>query len=692
MDRNLVKRLKNDKGLRGKLAKLVRDYIALGFNSVGYWTSEFDAAHDMLNAYAPLSKSDFEKLEKGHPRRFVLPMTATQVTTMTTFVCQTLFGQDTPHKVEGRGTEDEIPAEYVNGLLRWNAEQQPTYLLGYLWIQDALTFNRGIFYTTWRPIRKPVVEVVDVQEVDEDGEPLLDEAGQPVTFQSTKMSFKESGGFAGYDLVSPYDWCCDPAVPLWRMQDGRFAGHRFKRPWIELKRRSTLEPDNPNYVFDWAVEELKTKKRPAADLISTIGSNSGTGGIRSDTLMSRSQYERQRTVSPMTNDAANKEDPGTCDCVELWVRLVPADYDLSEDTEPVIWQFILAGDDTLLAAQPSTYAHDQFPYSVGEGRPSGHYQFSPSWAFMLKGLQDHIDWLKNRHQEALQRTVGNVFVADPDKVDLEDFLNPDKEGLIIPIKPAGRGMKISDMIQQIPIKDLTENFPAEMASFVSYSETVTGANNFMQGSPGGADSATEFAGVQQMSAGRLASVARLLSVQGIVPQTRQIVSLFQQLLEIDQAVRYTSDPVSTPNTLVGIKSLMVSRDSLQGEFDFIAHDGTLPGTDGRKVAAIAQIMQTAGMFPQIFAPAPGNIDPRQLVFAGAKAAGVDVSQFTYDDVGVTTGVQGAVSAATGGIVPDVPPQGGGMPPGPMPAMPAVPELSVPPGLPVGPPQIRPSNF
>ena len=67
-----------------------------------------------------------------------------------------------------------------------------------------------------------------------------------------------------------------------------------------------------------------------------------------------------------------------------------------------------------------------------------------------------------------------MFVADPDKVDLEDFLNPDKEGLIIPIKPAGRGMKISDMIQQIPIKDLTEHFPAEMASFVSYSETVTG--------------------------------------------------------------------------------------------------------------------------------------------------------------------------------------------------------------------------
>ena len=173
MDRVTIHRLGDD-AVYKRISTTVREYLQLGTNNVEYWSGEWDYAHDMLMAYASLTKNDFENLDKGHPRRFILPMTATQLTTMGTFIAQVLFGDDQPHKVSGRGPEDEVPAEHLNTLLKWNAEQQPTYNIGYLWVMDCLTYNRGIMYNSWAPIFKPVREYVSVEipgEVDEEGNP-----------------------------------------------------------------------------------------------------------------------------------------------------------------------------------------------------------------------------------------------------------------------------------------------------------------------------------------------------------------------------------------------------------------------------------------------------------------------------------------------------------------------------------------
>ena len=195
MDRALAVKLK-DKQYHERLAKLVREYATLGFRNVEYWAPEWDSAHDLIMCYAPLTKVDYEKLEKGHPKRFVLPMTATQVTTMTTYIAQVLYGDSSPHKVEGRGPEDEVPAEHVNTLLKWNAEQQGTYVLGNLFVQDVLTFNRGIFYNSWQPIQKPESYEVEVEVPGEFGED-----GQPVKYMSTRRRMKTIGGYCRMELV-----------------------------------------------------------------------------------------------------------------------------------------------------------------------------------------------------------------------------------------------------------------------------------------------------------------------------------------------------------------------------------------------------------------------------------------------------------------------------------------------------------
>ena len=683
MDRALQRKLDRDKAFATKLGKFVRDYADLGWKNVEYWAPEWDAAHDLLMCYSSMSKKDLESLEKGHPKRFILPMTATQLTTMTVFVAQSLFGDSSPHKVEARSPKDEVAAEHMNTLLTWNAEQQPTFLLGYLFCQDVLAYNRGIFYNGWAPITRPERYAVEVEI------PGAEPEDEPEKYQQTRTRQKKVGAYAKMELVSPHDWCADPTVPLWKAQEGRFMAHRFKIAWVELERRSKLDPEDPSYVLPSAVEMLRKKKRTNNALPASLLGAASTTGTRPGQSMSRSYYERMRITGPLTGESVNASDPGVISCVEMWVRLVPRDQGIHDGADSTVFQFILANGDTILAVNESTYDHGMFPYSYAEGRPGGHYQFAPSWAFLLKGLQDHVDYLKNRHQEALQRTIGNIFVANPEYVDIEQFLDPDREGLILPLKPGAAGMKISDVVHQIPIKDLTERFPEEMQSFVSYSENVTGANNNMQGTSDGRGSATEFAGTQQMAAGRMASVARLISTQALVPQSKQFVSMFQQFMEDTQLIRYQPDPFSSPPELMSLPFLEISHDTVQGEFDFIAHDGSLPNSDAKKVAAITALLQSAAVFPQAFAPGPGNIDPRQLILEGARAAGLqNIERFFYSPTGVQSGVQGQVSAATGGQISAAP---GGQPPGPPPATPQLPDVALPSYPSALPPEARPQN-
>jgi hypothetical protein len=744
MDKLLAKRLESDKDFRARLVKLAKDYLKIGRDSLAYWSNDFDTAYDILSCYSALTKKDMESIERGHPKRYILPMTATQITTMTTYVSQVLFGQETPWKVDGRRPEDELPAEFVNNLLRWNAEQQPTYLLGYLWCQDCIAVNRGVFYNSYAPIFKPEMinmPVEDPADIDET-------TGKPRTYMRPTRKNKVVGSYCRMELVSPYDFVCDPSLPLWRQQEMRFNGHRTVIPVTELRRRSKLPTDHPQYVLPSAVEELVTKaKKGVAQADAAVPSLPGVLPNPAEIRLSRTAYERTRALQPTGNVQADKNDTGNVECWELWVRLVPSEnqiyadtepgkavdtgvnqlntgtpdlrpeatppanlnvsaddnpsangnftQDVSQTEEPVLFQILISGGDVLLSINESTYEHGMYPYTLAEGRPNAHFQFSPGWVQILKGIQDYVDWLKNRHQEALSRTVGNIFFYDPEYVDVSDFMNPDKEGLLIARKPESKGQKTDDIFKQIPIKDMTENFLEEAMEFIKFSQSVTAADNGMQGNVPGGDqpSATQFSGTLQMGAGRMTSIARLLSSQGLVPQAKQFVSMFQQFLDKTQIVRFQpSDPTSVPPELQSAAAISISRDAIAGEYDFIAHDGTLPGTDGRKVAAIAKLLEVAAAFPQVFTEQPGNLDPKKLILAGAKVSGLNVENYLFDKNSSPSAPPGPPGAPP--LPPGVPPIPPGAPiqqPGPKPLIPTLPPIAPPMLKPIAPVQPRPGN-
>src|ERR1044071_4582855 len=99
------------------------------------------------------------------------------------------------------------------------------------------------------------------------------------------------------ELVSPYDFVCDPTLPLWRLNEMRFCGHRTVMPVTELRRRSKLNASHPSYVMPWAVEELVEKaKKGVAQADAAVPSLPGVLPNPAEIRLSRTAYERTHAL------------------------------------------------------------------------------------------------------------------------------------------------------------------------------------------------------------------------------------------------------------------------------------------------------------------------------------------------------------------------------------------------------------
>lgn len=735
MDPLVAKRLNENSPLyeptlKDKISRNGRDYIAAGLGTLSYYICDFDCCNDIVQCWAPVglgntatgtagagpSATTASSLDRTSPFAFIHPMAATEMETLATFISQILAGGPTTRKVEPRRDQDEASANMVNELLQWNDDQQPTYLQTFLWCKDALVFNRGIAYDHWQPIFD-----VELEEVDEEMpyEPQKFTRGankgqekpkpsnwEPETFKRYRKTMKEVGGFTKIDLISPYDFICDPSMPITRFQEGRFAGHRVLMTWLELERRSKLDPTDYEYVLPEVVKKLK-KGNPSNGVNSITPSGASNNGRNS-----RSYFERTtRGGGPVGimggSDKINKHDGGIVECWLLTVKMSPKALNLYEDdTTPTLIEILIAGETNLLSVNILPNRHNQFPYAVGEARPNAHFQFSPSWTMIIKPIQDYVDMLKNRHRDAIMSSItgGSVYIYDPVCIDIEAFLDPRKQGMVIPLTEQGRGKPIESIFKQIPTQDMTAKFHEEMLMWISQADTAVGSQAYMQGSIGGDKrdpTATEFAGTQQMGTGRVSTIARNLSVSALVPQTRRIVMNAQQFMPDSQTVRITGDRRDFNSDGPLQKFIEIRRDKnaftaggeqdpdeptkitppdprrnlpdIQGEFDVTVSDGSLPGTDARKTAALSRAMEASGQqqFAEVFDNTiPGSLDLKLIVFEAFQSAGMRVDNFRVTREQAMKNLEMKQQATGGGITPPAPPQDpNAAPAGPPPAAP-----------------------
>ncbi len=642
-----------DAAFAKQLGTIARQYIDAGLAALNYVIPDFDCISDKVQMFAPIDNpTTYAKGDRNAAINFIHPELYTEMQTLCTFLAQILFGGEQARSVEAKNEEDDNAAEAINALLAWNDAKIGIYLKGWLWIWAAVVYNRGVMYektaqdvnVSWEEIEEADITKEKVHGMNKAGQPRFNQKGEPIMVYPTRTRFRKKRTYSGFfndvDLVSPYDFICDPTPPVSQLQEkARFMGHRVLIPWNELKRRSELDPDDDQYVLPEVVKKVKIQKGNVVTPGAIGGTQSGSQNC------SRTYYDRQLRGANAAgiggigsglipgSDSVNKEDGGTVECFNLTIRIKPADIGMyKDDVELEMIQLLITNQADVLSVNILPNEHDQFPYAVAEARPDAHRQFSPSIGMAIIPVQNRIDNLNKVHADA-QARMGNILIVDDTKCDVANLLTPDKNGLMIMRKAAGQGAAVADLVSQIPLKDVTANYNAEMQMWIDTARDTTGAHAFTQGqTEDPSQTLGQFDSVKQMAVGRISSIARILSEQAITPQTRRFVINAQQFMPSEMMIRVIGkgsefDPDNPPQ-----KWMLVKKADIQAGVDVVPHDGSLPGADNRVVAASSRAIEAYSTNPAL-APAfdvtqPGALDPTRILRELLKKTGLPVERFS----------------------------------------------------------------
>lgn len=691
------------------MAQTAKDYIESGLRNLNWSIADFDAAQDIVEMLQPIDAvcganngANFANIDRNSALCFRHPFGFTQCHVMTTFLAEILFGGEQARSVEAQKEEDSAKADDVNALLAWNDTKQKIYLQGWLWIWNAVVYNRAVWYEDTdqdcEVIREPVEEeditAKPTVQKDEKGKIVRGEDGKPIKSYPTRTRYRNKRVYSGFfnrlNIVSPYDFIADPSRSTLTFQEGRYAGHRVMIPWLELKRRSELEPTDQDYVLPHVVLKVKNTGQNAVTP-SPVG---GAVGLNN----SRTFYERTMRGGGINRggiggsgigagagvDGVNKDDGGTIECFVLFIRAKPKTLLMYEDDEFEIIKILSTSTGDVLSVQCQPNKHDQFPYAFAESLPNAQRQYSPGWGLKIKPVQDRIDDLNLTHTTAMKR-MGNILIVDDTKCDVSNLLTPDKNGLMILRKAEGKGLPTAELVDQIPLKDVTASYNDEMAMWEKTGEDMTGVNAYVQGQESDPNQTLgQFDGTKRMATGRVTSVARLLAEQGIMPQTMRWLSNFQQFGSDEQTVRITGKDDDFDPENPGQKWKTIKKIDIQGKFDVTPQDPSLPGADAKIVAAAARTIEAYAGNPAL-APAfdvkiPGSIDPVAVFRYMLKKSGLPIERFAVSQQEAQENTQNAMNAAQM--------QAGA--PGQPPGAPALTNGAQPPSQPVTTPPLPPA--
>lgn len=681
MDALIARRLDDSKGnpyydaeLYKKLGTTGRQYLDNGMAALNNVICDYDCLTDLVEMWMPLTDTaNFNKLDRNSATNFRHPATFSNLWTMTTFIAEILFGGEVARTVEAQDPNHDESAEAVNGLLAWNDAKTDIYFQGWLWIWNAVVYNRGVWFESADQDIRVDKEEVDEPDPTQEKEQALDKhgnprmrGGKPVMAHPKRSRVRSRRTYSGFynklDLVSPYDFICDPALPLCRAQEMRFMGHRVMIPWIELKRRSELDPSDDAYVLPHVVKKIKTQK-------GGMTTPAALGG-QAPNNTSRTYFDR--TVRGATGtglggigtglvsgaDSINKDDGGTVECFSLTIRQKPKTIGLyPDDEEQELITLLITNQADVLSVNVRPNQHDQFPYCISEARPSAHKQFSPSWGMACKPIQDRMDDLNRTHSQA-QKRMGNILIADGTKCNLSNILDPEKNGLIILRTKEGQGLPIDDICAQIKLEDTTAKYNEEMAMWEATMEKMLGITAQIKGiTEDPSQTATQNDNVQTMATGSLSSKARTLAAP-LRQQTVRFVENFKQFMPDSMMIRILGKGSEFDPDDPQQKFMEVKKADIQHGYDVIAHDGALPGADVKVVAAATRTIEAWAandkLAPVFDITIPGAIDPFRLARDLFKKTGLPVEKYSVTREQAMNNLRSQNMAQGAGVVPGSP--------------------------------------
>lgn len=581
-------RLEYGSGFHDQILRRIVARLDLSEKAISQRYDDWDRVDENTRLYIDLSrkakradgtqKNKQREYGDRHERAIVIPYTYAALEVFLTQIMSLFLARDPMLGVIGRGPEDIKRAKIMEVVLAYNLMEMVAPMVLRSNFQDALKYGMGPMYDTWDTRMGLVEKKYDPQK---DGLlALIDAAtnnGKPVKELGVVSQFNR------WESIDPFSFRPDPRVPVAKHQDGEFIGHRFYKPYLYIYERRQKGQDGI-YFNVQALKELNKDKR------SNESDRSRSRFMSNDFSMAKSSDENDKGYYALDH---------------IQIRLIPSEWELSDNEEPEIWWFTIAEKACIIRAHPSDYEHGQFTYSVTESNPDPHCIFNPGKLEDADGIQRFVNWIIGSNMDAARKDLNDAGIINQELLELSDITNPNAGRWVRLTQPgmdaARGGTPLAAMMQRFPAMDRSTVNLSLVSVLYDQFQRMFGLSDGLMGMPS-PDKRTlgEMQQVQAAASQRIGMLARIFDTQAVAPLARRAIANIQQFTDSAQYYRIAGDLESQ----LGIDGMSVNPADLAGDFDYIPVSAMQNSDPAKNAGVWMQLLQALAKFPQLAAPTP----------------------------------------------------------------------------------------
>ena len=536
---DMKKLMEPGSGSHSKVIEYVKKRLKFSEEKMSQFDSRWRIAE--LKSQAYISLNDYEQTlkqanqDKGKPPKalsIIVPLTHAINSTIVTYLLQVFAGRRPIFPIQNNKENTAETAQLMEMVLQYNADHSRFLKYLHLFLNDGQTYGVSIFRVLWQEEKRRRTRFLTDQGT---GEQIMSRNVE-TTYQGNMI-----------ESLDPFMFYPDPRVPMMDVaRKGEFVFWRAFTGLHTLKRMEAVPPEEGGYFYvNAAGRVLPTDTRTNGR--SRLAGGDSTPGMSGDTR----------------GEMFCQEDQGT-------IEIIPAELGLGESDLPEKWQFTILNDKQIVQAVPFESDHGLHPVAVSEPYATGYGFGQPGMADLIGPLQDLISWFVNSHVDNVRKTLNDMFVVDPMRVEIEDLRNQEP-GKLIRLKMPILGQDMRAAIQQLQVTDVTQNHVNDVKELIRIAQMLAAVNDNTMGiqQAGGRKTATEVRTALEAGASRLSALARIISAQAMVDLREMMCLNIQQYQDQDFWVNVTGQ--EGMNNPVQVKPEM-----LVGDFNYPVHDGTIP--------------------------------------------------------------------------------------------------------------------
>jgi hypothetical protein len=552
--------------LHERLRRKLDDRWRTSARKMGTLHEKWRRNEELQQAWAPERDVDAKRRllreQSGKPQytTIILPYTYAMQMSAWSYWTTVFLSRDPILQFAGRHGESEQQVQALEALIAYQVQVGEMLVPYYFWLHDAGRYGLGILGNYWDEEITSVSRYVEVPQTLY-GLPI---GGPP---QRT-LQTEQVRGYYGNKIfnIRPYDYYPDPRVPLHAVQRGEFVGFLSEVGWHEISRRAA------------SGEYVNTKE------LRATGGQEATAREPGATPL-----ELPNDDNSFASETNEVRETGPYSIVTMYVDLSPREWGLSDVSSHEKWVFEASvqasasssgGNQGHLkyihAARPLGCYHNKFPINILEMDPEPYAFASRGIPEIMQAMQTTMDWLVNSHMYNVRKTLNNQWLVDPSRVLMTDFENPEAGGAI-KAKPAAYGTDLRMAVQQLPVADVTRGHMADIPFFHEFSQRAIGVNDQMMAMADVKSHTTAGANRTASSFGvnRQKTTAEFMSAMGWSPLGQVLVQNTQQYMDAPMKVRVAGDLLLALGPSAP-KFVQVTPEDIQGFFDFVPVDGTMP--------------------------------------------------------------------------------------------------------------------